>query len=308
VGRVTGTAYVTTAVNDRTGRRGTTLTEAYRLAEQGRHVFFLGRTKRPVGNCPACRDADDSHDRESCICLQCHGFYAATVDPDRIRAMHDATPGGLLAMRTGAPSGVVVVDVDPGNGGNVLDLIARHDVPRTACVRTGSGGHHIYYRHPGVGVPNSAGRLALGVDVRGDGGYVVLPPSVHPRTGRPYVWVRREPVEEMPFALVTACLPPPAAPMPTGTRSTSTAAADGIAHPDRLLAAHLGAVERAAPGARRVTLYGAARGVARMVAAGAVRVDDAVAVLTDAGSRAQQTARDTRRAIEGGFRAEGIRL
>lgn len=287
--------------------RSVILDEAYRLADEGRRVFFLGRSKRPVANCPACRDADDTHDREACACLQCHGLYAATTDRDRIRAMHDATPGGLLAQRTGRPSDRVVIDVDPGNGGNVLDLIRQHDVPRTACKLSGSGGHHLEYRHPGVHLPNSAGRLGQGIDVRGDGGYVVVPPSIHPRTGRPYLWLRRGPLEEMPGALVEACQPQPAPPVPAFNGPTSTTAADGIRYPDRLLDSLLSAVDRATPGTRRVVLYGSARGVARMVAAGAITSDDAVAALTDAGRRAQQTERDIKRAIEDGFRAEGVR-
>jgi len=283
------------------------LDHALRYADQGMHVFFLGATKRPVANCPACQGDDSSHNRETCDCLTCHGFYAASVDPDRIRAMHNATPGGLLAIRTGAPSQVVVIDIDPGNGGDLLHLIGTHDVPRTAYVNTGSGGHHLYYRHPGTHLPNSAGRLGAGIDVRGDGGYVVAPPSLHPRTRRPYQWGNRMPAQEMPDTLVKACLPPPA-PAPTfNSAPTATNRAGGITHPDRLLAAHLASVERAAPGTRRATLYGASRGVARMVAAGAIRIDDAVQALTDAGRHAQQTTRDTRRAIEDGFRAEGVR-
>lgn len=281
------------------------LTAALRYADEGWSVFMLGRTKRPVANCAACREADAEHDSEACPCLTCHGFYSATRDPDRIRAMVRATPGGMLAGRTGAPSGVVAVDIDPRHGGQVN----RELMPRTAYVRTGSNppGLHLDYRHPGVCVPNSVGRLGPGVDVRGDGGYVVLPPSVHPRTGRPYEWVRRVPVEEMPPALVGACMPPaPPVVATTGTRATSARAAGGISFPDRLLAANLDAVRLAAPGTRRVRLFGAARGVARMVAAGAISVGDAWAVLTEAGLAAEQSERDTRRAIEGGFRAEGV--
>jgi hypothetical protein len=80
----------------------------------------------------------------------------------------------------------------------------------------------------------------------------------------------------------------------------------GISSPHALLDAHLNAVHNAPEGRRRTTLYGAARGVARMVAAGAITHTDAVAALTTAGIRAQQTPRDIRKAIAGGFRAEGI--
>lgn len=285
------------------------LTAALRYADAGRPVFFLGRSKRPVANCPACRDAGDDHDREACACLLCHGLYAATRDHDRIREMSLAVPGGMLAFRTGAPScaliGVVVVDIDPGHGGRVDPKL----MPATAYLRTGSNppGLHAYYAHPGVPVPCSQSRIGPGIDVRADGGYAIVPPSVHPRTGRPYVWVRREPVEEMPAALVEACMPP-ASPVvaTTATRPTTISPAGGISFPDRLLAALVDAVRQAPEGKRRTTLYGSARGAARMVAAGAISADDARAVLEDVGRTAGQTERETRAAITGGFRAEGV--
>jgi hypothetical protein len=64
-------------------------------------------------------------------------------------------------------------------------------------------------------------------------------------------------------------------------------------------------VETAPQGRRRVTLYGAARGVARMVAAGTVTETDAIAALTAAGLAAQQSERDIRAAINGAFHDEG---
>ena len=50
-------------------------------------VFVLGRSKRPVANCPACDTAGKGHDPAACTCLTCHGFYAATLDPARLAAM-----------------------------------------------------------------------------------------------------------------------------------------------------------------------------------------------------------------------------
>ncbi|WP_433228900.1 bifunctional DNA primase/polymerase [Micromonospora sp. CA-248260] len=286
---------------------------ALTYAERGWPVFMLARSKRPVANCQPCTTAGPDHDRDICACLTCHGFYAATTDPDRVAAIVAAVPTGQLALRTGAASGTVVVDVDPAHGGRetMNRLIAAGLLPPTAYVVTGSGGLHLYYRHPGTPVLCSQGKpgqgLGPGIDVKADGGYVVLPPSVHPRTGRPYRWAPRREMQEMPPALVGACrpAPPPPAPVPAHT-PTSTREAEGISHPDRLLAAHLHAVATAPQGTRRTTLYGAARGIARMVAVNAITHDDAVAALTTAGHQAEQTDRDIHAAIRGGFRAEGI--
>jgi hypothetical protein len=265
-------------------------------------VFVLGRSKRPVANCRTCRDAGPEHDPAGCSCLTCHGFHAATTDPARLADMWRAIPGGLLAVRTGAVAGLAVVDIDPRNGGQLDRALM---VP-TATVATAGGGWHLYYQHPG-------GRLlrALpghpGVDVKADGGYVVAPPSAHLATRAHYRWVSGRGIAEMPPALRTALTAPPQTAPPAAPRDPLTArGAGGISSPAALLAAHLRAVQNAPEGKRRHTLYGAARGVARMVAAGAITTEDAHAALTAAGLAAQQKPRDIRAAISGGFKDEGV--
>jgi hypothetical protein len=273
---------------------------------QGRPVFVLTRNKCPAANCHRCRPGDPGHDPEACPCLFCHGFYAATTDPDRLRAMLHTMPGGMLAMRTGAASGIVVADIDPDHGGQVdPDLM-----PPTATVVTGSGGWHLWYRHPGGYVPCSQSRIGPGIDIRADGGYVVIPPSVHPRTHHPYRWSStRRPITEMAGGLVEACQPPRPTPCPSTTRAQpNTRSTPVITRPDKLLAAHLDAVRNAPPGRRRNTLYGAARGVARMVSEGALDQAEAVAVLETVGREAGQEDRKVRAAIAGGFRDEGVLL
>ena len=111
----------------------------------------------------------------------------------------------------------------------------------------------------------------------------------------------------MPPALAAALTPPPAAarPAPLSGPVPRPAGRGASHHLTRYSAAHLRAVLTATEGRRRVTLYGAARGVARMVTAGALTEADARAVLTAAGLAAQQTDRDVRAAIDGAFRDEG---
>jgi hypothetical protein len=277
------------------------LHNAVRYAEHGWPVFLLGRTKRPLANCDLCRTVVADHDAEACPCLTCHGFYAATTDPERLTAMCTANPGGMLAIRTGTVSGLAVVDIDPRNGGALDPAL----MPRTACVATGGGGWHLYYRHPGGTLaPAMTGRP--GVDVKADGGYVVAPPSIHPGSGQPYRWIGTHRVVEMAPPLADACRPieAPTVTAPTGPTPTRRAAA--ISAPDALLASILAAVDRAPKGGHRHALYGAARGVARMVAAGAITAPDAMAALTVAGRAAHQTDREIREAIKGGFQAEHV--
>jgi hypothetical protein len=283
---------------------GLTITAAARWYMQaGWPVFLLGRSKRPVANCPACKTARPGHDPGGCPCLTCHGFHAATTIPARLAAMLRTVPGGLLAIRTGTPAGLAVIDIDPRNSGRP----DRGLMTPTATVATGGGGWHLYYRHPGTPLlPALPGRP--GVDVKADSGYVVAPPSAHPGTGRPYRWVGGRAVAEMPPALRAALTParePALAPPPLRS-DLPTRSAGGISSPSALLAAHLRAVQQAPEGKRRHTLYGAARGVARMVAAGALTAEDACAALTAAGQAAQQTPREIRAAISGAFHDEGV--
>ena len=89
-------------------------------------------------------------------------------------------PRANLALVTGPPSGVVVVDVDVRHHGDrtLVELERRYGaLPRLAVVQTPSGGWHFHLRHPGGRIPNSTSRIGLGIDPRGDGGLALLPPS-----------------------------------------------------------------------------------------------------------------------------------
>src|SRR5262249_32485279 len=85
----------------------------------------------------------------------------------------------------------VAIDIDPRHGGDATlsALVAKHgSLPPTLQAITGGGGFHLYFRAPeGVDIRNSTGKLGAGIDVRGKGGYVLLPPSLH-ISGRRYAW------------------------------------------------------------------------------------------------------------------------
>jgi hypothetical protein len=112
-------------------------------------------------------------------------------------------PDANVGIVTGEISNLVVLDVDPKHGGDqaIEHLQTRFGaLPLTVEAATGGGGRHLYFAHPGVLVRNRAG-LAQGIDLRGDGGYVVAPPSVHP-SGQRYAWVMgRAPEDVAPAAL-----------------------------------------------------------------------------------------------------------
>jgi hypothetical protein len=139
-----------------------------------------------------------------------HGVAGATTDPERIRSWWSRWPHANVGIRTGRESGLVVLDVDPRNGGEdgLADLEARHGgTPETPTVETGGGGTHTYLRHPGAAeIPccRDFGGF-LGVDLKADGGYVVAPPSLH-ASGRTYEWNLLLHVEDVPLAVCPEAL------------------------------------------------------------------------------------------------------
>lgn len=98
--------------------------------------------------------------------------------------------GDNVALVTGERSGVVVVDIDVKRGIDGHEELARIglELPETLSSETPSGGRHYFYRYWGAHVPNSASDIAPGVDVRGDNGYVLIPPS-RGADEREYEWV-----------------------------------------------------------------------------------------------------------------------
>jgi hypothetical protein len=117
-------------------------------------------------------------------------------------------PDANVGVVTGAISRLVVLDIDPQHGGDdgLAALERRHGPLRpTVEVATGGGGRHFYFQAPGGEIRNRAG-LAPGVDLRGDGGYIVAPPSIHP-SGRPYRWVAGRGPHEFPLAPMPPWIP-----------------------------------------------------------------------------------------------------
>lgn len=116
-----------------------------------------------------------------------NGFYDATTDEDQIRRWWAAHPSDLVGLRTGEGSGVFVLDLDNGEVGHASleHLEAEHGrLPETYTVRTsgnpekGKGpGEHRYFRYPGAAVKSTVSAIGDNLDVRGDGGYVIAPPS-----------------------------------------------------------------------------------------------------------------------------------
>ncbi|GAA3042936.1 bifunctional DNA primase/polymerase [Streptomyces glomeratus] len=172
-----------------TDRQATTLALAHALsaAERGLAVIPLSRTKLPALRSPHRDDLDPT----APVCHgECgrfgHGVYDATTDPRRIRALFAAAPWATgYGIACGLhPHHLIGIDLDTKSGTDssaaLRELALRHlfTIPETVVVLTPSGGRHLWLSGPpDVVVPNSASRLAPGIDVRGAGGYLVGPGS-----------------------------------------------------------------------------------------------------------------------------------
>lgn len=111
-------------------------------------------------------------------------YQKQRADENQIREWWRQYPKANVGIVTGSISGIVVLDVDGEDGLSSLTRIGEKLRP-TPISNTGNG-HHYIYKHPGKEIRNFS-RREPGLDLRGDGGYIVAPPSVHP-SGREYEW------------------------------------------------------------------------------------------------------------------------
>lgn len=139
------------------------------------------------------------------------GFKDASRDVMATARRWREQPYANVGIATGAVSGFWVLDVDGPEAEAALDvLVAQHgEIPETVEQQTGRG-RHLCFLWPeacaaGDGVHNSAGQIGPHIDVRGCGGYIVAPPSVHP-SGRVYAWNAGRSPFEIPFAFAPAWL------------------------------------------------------------------------------------------------------
>ena len=194
-----------------------------------------------------------------------HGFKDATADATELRRLWRQHPGPLVGLPTGQRNGFDVLDIDPRHGGDAWFAVERDRLPETRRHCTRSGGLHILFGHR-QGVRNSESKIAPGVDVRGEGGYVIWWPGFG---GEVEI---AAPLAEWPQWVLSILLPPPPAPRPPAAPSrlprtiTNRRAA-------AILAASLARLRTAPEGQRHYRLRAAARTLGGL--AGLVGISDA---------------------------------
>jgi hypothetical protein len=179
---------------------GDALKHALRYATRGWPVLPCHSVRDRRCSCTKVCSSPGKHPRTA------HGYKDASQSPEIIWQWWQKWPDANLGVATGRGSGLVVLDVDPRNGGDVsfeeLEHALGGPLPDTPTVLTGGGGTHVYFRYPDSAVP-SVGSFFPGLDVKADGGFVIAPPSNH-SSGTTYEWS-----PWLPDAITLAPVPEP---------------------------------------------------------------------------------------------------
>ena len=281
---------------------------AARYADHGWPVLPL-HTPQATHGC-SCRDRDcgspGKHPRTR------RGLLNASTDSDQVREWWSRWPTANIGVATGAPAGLLVVDVDlPDGPASLARLEDTHGpLPPTCEQRTGSGGRQLLFAHPGDEIGNRAA-LEPGIDVRGDGGYVVVPPSLHV-SGERYRWVGRVPPSEPPAWLVAHIDRTRARSCGPTADFRSAVAANAPrdqSHPGHhryavaALQQELAILASAAEGTRNATLNRAAFSLGQLVAAGVLDRDHVTAELERVADRIGLGPSEVRRTVASGLTA-----
>jgi hypothetical protein len=232
------------------------------------------------------------------------GFYAATTNPETIRRWFGGSYPYNLAIRTGLASRAWILDVDDRHGGfaGLGELEQRCGrLPVTRCCRT-SNGIHLWWRS-NCPIENSEERVGKGLGVKGDGGYAMAPPSIHP-DGPTYSWDNDAPIADAPDWLLKLTRKP----APTiSERARSSLPSRTGAYGRAALDVEAKALSMVAPGNRNNALNRAAFSLAQLVAGGELDRDEVERRLISAaeanGLLAEDGLRQVQATIRSGMRA-----
>lgn len=241
--------------------------------------------------------------------LTTRGLHDASSLPADLRAWARQHPRANLGMPTGIASGFLVVDVDCKAGvPGIASLQAAERIlgvlPRDLISRTPSGGYHLWFTMPSVEIRNSAGKLghleAPGVDIRAEGGYVLIPPSRV--DGKAYEWVRKQARPALPAAWVEALQRKPRPPVEPWEPKTEREQTRIAAYVQRAIRSEVDELSAAPAGTRNHRLWQSAAKLGNMVHTGAISRDDVRSALAHVCSLwGSKTPRNDRATVERGL-------
>ena len=137
-----------------------------------------------------------------------HGFKDASSDPNKIREWWTKWPSANIGIPTGPASGLFVLDVDSEEFLRDLERLYSPLPPTRTIISSPGHFHHLFTYPAGFNIKSSAGVVAPKLDIRAMGAMIIVPPSIHPDTGKPYVISRDLPMAEPPEWLIRLALNP----------------------------------------------------------------------------------------------------
>jgi hypothetical protein len=271
------------------------LPAALAYAARGWAVFPLYSAMR--GRCTCGRgdcSSPGKHPRTT------RGLHDATTDAEQLAAWWRRRPSSNIGIATGAASGIFVVDVDRIEA--LEELRRDHGLlPETLEQRTGSGGRHLVFRYPaGIKIGNRAGLLE-GLDARGDGGYIVAPPSTH-ISGHRYIWRNRLRVASAPTWLVDLVRPRPQPARAVAPAARYLVARLGTPWGEAVLEGELKTLVDASQGERNHSLFRAACNVFEAALGGQLDAEAARRSLEHAALSIGLSATEIRRTLDSAYR------
>lgn len=207
------------------------------------------------------------------------GFKSASRNAEEIRNMFRAPGAVMIGVPTGEASDLVVIDVDIKHDQPGMAWLTKNAdaLPPTRTHKTQSGGLHLVFKRPeGFDIRNSASRVAPGIDVRAEGGYIVSPPSPG------YQIADNTPPADMPQWLIRACMRPEP-PFPEPIRKHDPITEGGTRYGLSTLDRECDKVRNASPGTQEKTLNEASLRIGSLVAGGQINEGTARRSLIDAG-------------------------
>ena len=209
--------------------------------------------------------------------LTAHGCHEATTNAAQIKEWWATSPHAMLGIATGQISSLFVLDVDTHGDTNgyasLSALEAEHGtLPETYQVETASGGRHFYFRYPENHIiKNTTSRVGKGLDIRGDGGYIIAAPSVR-ADGKAYRVYRDTDIVDAPEWLLELAETKVAPSVSMGGFTFSEGFEKAVAHPEAykkgILRRAIKVLSEAPEGIRNDTLYNVAANLYNYVAGG----------------------------------------
>lgn len=253
-----------------------------------------------------------------------NGFKDASTKPAVIRQWWTKHPKAAIGIPTGKAAGFIVLDVDVKDGAKGLEslacLEAEHGpLPETLEARTPSGGKHLIFNSPtdGTVIKSSTSQIGHGLDIRAEGGYVVVAPSSHiqldirgedknlilPYQFGDYSWTRRIKPVDAPQWLIALAIngKPKPAPRPSTAPRSNTGASTPYGM--KALAGEVEIMRHAGEGTRNDQLNRSACVLGSLVAGGELSQADVEQHLTDAAISTGLSEAETRKTLASGMRA-----